>query len=84
MWFLTAHHATGARESEEVMEVREVWRYAHLKQTLGRSGGYRTRQLGGQWPQVDHAKLSALSVRSWIEFENRYPAFSGKTPCLIG
>ena len=44
MCFLTAHHATGARESEEVMEVREVWRKAHLKQ---RWRGYRTRQLGG-------------------------------------
>ena len=45
--FLTAHHATGARESEEVMEVREVWRQAHLKQPLGSRDGSRTRQRGG-------------------------------------
>ena len=44
---LTAHHATGARESEEVMEVREVWRQAHLKQPLGSRDGSRTRQHGG-------------------------------------
>ena len=29
------------------MEVREVWRRAHLKQPLGNHDGYRTRQLGG-------------------------------------
>ena len=29
------------------MEVREVWRHAHLKQHLGSRDGYRTRQLGG-------------------------------------
>ena len=44
---LAAHHATGARESEEVMEVREVRRQAHLKQPLGSRVGYRTRQRGG-------------------------------------
>ena len=44
---LAAHHATGARESEEVMEVREVWRQAHLKQPLGSRDGSRTRQRGG-------------------------------------
>ena len=44
---LTARHATGAREGEEVMEVREVWRQAHLKQPLGSRDGSRTRQRGG-------------------------------------
>ena len=44
---VAAHHATGARESEEVMEVREVWRQAHLKQPLGSRDGSRTRQRGG-------------------------------------
>ena len=44
---LTARHATGAREGEEVMEVREVWLQAHLKQPLGSRDGYRTRQRGG-------------------------------------
>ena len=29
------------------MEVREVWRQAHLKQPLGSRDGYRTRQRGG-------------------------------------
>ena len=28
------------------MEVREVWRHAHLKQPFGRRYGYRIRQLG--------------------------------------
>ena len=28
------------------MEVREVWRQAHLKQPLGSRDGYSTRQLG--------------------------------------
>ena len=44
---LTARHATGAREGEEVMDVREVWLQAHLKQPLGSRDGYRTRQRGG-------------------------------------
>ena len=44
---LAARHATGAREGEEVMEVREVWRQAHLKQPLGSRDGSRTRQHGG-------------------------------------
>ena len=43
----TARHATGAREGEEVMDVREVWRQAHLKQPLGSRDGSRTRQRGG-------------------------------------
>ena len=42
-----ARHATGAREGEEVMEVREVWRQAHLEQPLGSRDGSRTRQRGG-------------------------------------
>ena len=43
----SVRYATGARESEEVMEVREVRRQAHLKQPLGSRVGSRTRQRGG-------------------------------------
>ena len=48
---LAAHPATGAREGEEVMEVRQVWRQAHLKQPLGSRDGSRTRQRGGSGPK---------------------------------
>ena len=54
MWpscYVAAHPATGAREGEEVMEVREVWRQAHLKQPLGSRDGSRTRQRGGSGPK---------------------------------
>ena len=33
------------------MEVREVWRQAHLKQPLGSRDGSRTRQVGGSGPK---------------------------------
>ena len=33
------------------MEVREVWRQAHLKQPLGSRDGSRTRQRGGSGPK---------------------------------
>ena len=49
--YVAAHPATGAREGEEVMEVREVWRQAHLKQPLGSRDGSRTRQGGGSGPK---------------------------------
>ena len=45
--YVAAPPATGAREGEEVMEVRDVWRQAHLKQPLGSRDGSRTRQRGG-------------------------------------
>ena len=45
--YVAAHPATGAREGEEVMEVREVWRQAHLKQPLGSRDGSHLRQRGG-------------------------------------
>ena len=48
---VAAHPATGAREGEEVMEVREVWHQAHLKQPLGSRDGSRTRQRGGSGPK---------------------------------
>ena len=33
------------------MEVRQVWRQAHLKQPLGSRDGSRTRQRGGSGPK---------------------------------
>ena len=48
------------------MEVREVWRHAHLKQHLGSRDGYRTRQLGGSGLKSTTGGTRGAAPPAWI------------------